>query len=95
MIQWTQYLIGILWFSREMKVVVLLAAVAVLAITSTDAIFIPRHHIRTLYEAPPLPERNSNRVLDTQWIDQRIDNFDPQNEATYRMVMETKQLMVF
>lgn len=73
-----------------MRLVLYLAVVALLAISSTEAFVHPNLHIRSLHEAPPVPARQSTRDLNDQFIQQRIDNFDPLNGDTFQMVKVIK-----
>lgn len=34
----------------------------------------------------PVITRKSPRIISEQWIEQKLDNFDPQNNQTYQMV---------
>lgn len=68
-----------------MKSIVSLVLVALMAV-SAAAITGPELRMRNMYNGPPMAPKVSVRSLSFQWIDQRIDNFDAQNLATYRMV---------
>lgn len=40
----------------------------------------------SLIREPPPPISNNKVAVETEWIEQRIDNFNPQNSDTYMMV---------
>lgn len=40
----------------------------------------------SLIREPPPPLSNNEKAVETEWIEQRIDNFNPQNSDTYMMV---------
>lgn len=42
--------------------------------------------LMTTVREPPLPRQQSNRAVVLEYIDQRVDNFNPQNTGTYKMV---------
>lgn len=69
-----------------MKSISALVVLAIVAVTSTEAVFGPLYRMKNVFNGPPLPEKRSLRSLPDLWTDQRIDNFDAQNVATYRMV---------
>lgn len=70
-----------------MKSAVHLVVLAIMAAAAaTEAIYGPEILMQNVYHEPAMPETRSDLQLPDQWIDQRIDNFDPLNLATYRMV---------
>lgn len=70
-----------------MKLIFYLAVVAILAISSAEAFFHHNLKTRSLQKAPPVPAIKGNGDLSARYMPQRIDNFNPQNEATYEMVI--------
>lgn len=58
------------------------------AILMTCAGKIPISHFKTLlYREPPVPEPKSIQSPVEEYVEQNVDNFDPNNDATYQMVM--------
>lgn len=63
-------------------------AIIAQAILMTCAIKIPISHFKTLLNRePPIPEAKSPRIPQLEYIEQKVDNFDPNNDATYQMVI--------
>lgn len=58
------------------------------AILMASAIKIPINHFnKLLHRGPPIPEAKTPRMPVLEYIEQRVDNFDPNNDATYQMVI--------
>lgn len=70
-----------------MKSCIFLMILATMAFTVTEAVNSPALLMQHIYKGPPLPEKRSDLDLPDKWIEQRIDNFDALNSATYRMVI--------
>lgn len=65
----------------------LLVVVIGQAILWTCAVRIPISQFKThLHREPPISEAKTPRVPRLEYIEQRVDNFDPNNEATFQMV---------
>ncbi len=57
------------------------------AISMGCATRIPIGHFKTLlHREPPISEAKTPRIPVQEYLEQRVDNFDPNNDATYQMV---------
>lgn len=62
-------------------------AVAVVAMLALGAEALEKINLMMhLHKDAPIRELRSSRNLQVQFIDQRVDNFNPQHFATYQMV---------
>lgn len=65
----------------------IIVAVIGQAIVMASAGKIPLSHFKTqIYREPPIPEAKSIKAVELEYIEQRVDNFDPTNDATWQMV---------
>lgn len=69
-----------------MKSIICLVVLAFTAITVSGAVYGPEFRMKNVYNGPPIPLKQSLETLADKWIEQRIDNFDTNNLATYSMV---------
>lgn len=48
---------------------------------------IPLSQLRNqVHREPPIPEQQSIADVELEYVEQRVDNFDPTNNATWQMV---------
>lgn len=67
--------------------VAIIAAFLVQVISVALAVKIPVSQFNSrIYREPPIPDAKSPRVPVLEYVEQDVDNFDPNNDATYRMV---------
>lgn len=57
------------------------------AVFMASATKIPISHFnKLLHREPPIPVAKTPRIPVLEHIEQKVDNFDPTNDATYQMV---------
>lgn len=72
-----------------MKFVVSLIAIAFVASAScadVDTVTFNRLWMMDFGRKPPVPMQQSDRDLEIKLMEMQVDNFDPQNVATFEMV---------
>lgn len=65
--------------------IIVLIFVQALSITCAAKIPVSQFKNR-IYREPPIPEAKTPRIPELEYIEQKVDNFDPTNDATYQMV---------
>ncbi|KAJ6639188.1 putative serine protease K12H4.7 [Pseudolycoriella hygida] len=71
-----------------MRVPILLAVIGQVICFVCSAKIPVSHFKNLLYREPPVPEPKTPRLPELEYVEQRLDNFNSNNEATFQMVFE-------